>query len=275
MQEVSQQHNILYSCVGETHLEHDPFVYEHALAFSISGIAEFHSDNTVISYPEGTLCLVRRNQLLKILKKPSNGKPFASITIFLNQKTLQQYSLEHNVKADGMYVGEPNVLLKNDAFLQGYFNSLMPYFAQPEKLTPTLAQAKTTEVIELLLRNPALKNFLFDFNKPHKIDLEAYMNRNFSYNVPLTQFAKLTGRSLSTFKRDFTKLYATTPEKWLQKRRLEQAHFLITQKSKRPSDIYLQLGFETLSHFSYAFKKRFGQTPASLQTPSENNSVSL
>jgi AraC family transcriptional regulator, exoenzyme S synthesis regulatory protein ExsA len=77
----------------------------------------------------------------------------------------------------------------------------------------------------------------------------------------LEQFAKLTGRSLSTFKRDFTKLYDTTPEKWLQKQKLEQAHFLITQKNKRPSEIYLEVGFESLAHFSTAFKKYFGQTP--------------
>jgi AraC-like DNA-binding protein len=180
--------------------------------------------------------------------------------------------LEYDGKANGIYSGEPVVILENDAFIKGYFDSLMPYFGQPEKLTPILEQAKTTEVIALLLRNPALKNFLFDSSEPHKTDLEAYMNRHFSYNVPLAQFAKLTGRSLSTFKRDFVKIFSTTPEKWLQKQRLEQAHFLITQNNKRPSDIYLELGFETLSHFSYTFKKQFGQTPTELQNTSRANS---
>lgn len=272
MQKVSrQQHNILYSCGDETHLEHDPFVYEHALSLCISGTAEFYSGKTIISYPEGSLCLVRKNQLLKILKKPADGKSFVSITIFLNQEVLKKYSLEHHIQPDGMYFGEPNVLLENDAFMKGYFNSLIPYFAQPEKLTTTLSQTKTTEVIELLLRNPALKNFLFDFSEPYKIDLKAYMNKYFSYNIPLKQFAILTGRSLSTFKRDFTKLFNTTPEKWLQKRRLEQAHFLILQKRKRPSEIYLELGFETLSHFSYTFKRQFGQTPTELRNAEKAN----
>lgn len=99
---------------------------------------------------------------------------------------------------------------------------------------------------------------MFDFSEQHKIDLEAYMNRHFSYNIPLEKFAKLTGRSLSTFKRDFAKVYDTTPEKWLQKKRLEQAYFLITQQNKRPTDVYLEVGFENLSHFSTAFKKEFG-----------------
>ncbi|WP_432714130.1 helix-turn-helix domain-containing protein [Pedobacter sp.] len=99
---------------------------------------------------------------------------------------------------------------------------------------------------------------MFDFSEPYKIDLEGYMNRHFSYNVPLVQFAKLTGRSLSTFKRDFEKIFHATPEKWLQKKRLDMAHYLISQKNRKPTDVYLEVGFENLSHFSTAFKKEFG-----------------
>ena len=177
---------------------------------------------------------------------------------------MKKHSLEFNVKSDGIYLGQPNVLLENDAFMKGYFDSLMPYFALPDKLTPILEQAKTTEAIQLLLRNPALKNFLFDFSVPHKIDLEAYMSKHISYNIPLLQFAKLTGRSISSFKRDFEKIFHASPEKWLQKRRLEMAHFLISQKNRKPSDVYLEVGFQNLSHFSRVFKKEFGINASAL-----------
>jgi AraC-like DNA-binding protein len=259
---------LLYTCHDETPFGHDPFVYENYIGIITSGSADHYTDKGVITYVTDLLCLVKRNQLLKVVKKPDGQKPFATITVFLEQEMLKQYSAAHNLKADGIYVGEPISFVEKDAFLAGYFGSLLPYFDQPEKLTPVLAQAKITEVIALLLRNPALKNFLFDFSEPHKIDLEAYMQQHFSYNVPLTQFAKLTGRSLSTFKRDFAKIFSITPEKWLQKQRLAQAYFLVTQQDKRPSDIYLELGFESFSHFSYAFKKQFGQTLTALYTPS-------
>lgn len=87
------------------------------------------------------------------------------------------------------------------------------------------------------------------------------MNRDFTYNVSISQFAYLTGRSLSTFKRDFSKLFGTSPEKWLQKKRLDLAHYLLTQKRQRPTDVYLEVGFENLSHFSTSFKKQFGINP--------------
>jgi hypothetical protein len=49
------------------------------------------------------------------------------------------------------------------------------------------------------------------FSEPGKIDLEAFMNRNFHFDVSLERFAYLTGRSLSTLKRDFKDLYNLPP----------------------------------------------------------------
>ena len=89
------------------------------------------------------------------------------------------------------------------------------------------------------------------------------MNQNYKYNVPLPTFAKLTGRSLSTLKRDFVKLFNATPEKWLQQKRLEHAHHLLSRKKQRPSEVYLEVGFENLSHFSFAFKNDTGSHQAS------------
>lgn len=263
MQKATQHNIILYSsATGE--FSHDPFVSEHWLTLIVSGTSEMFREDGIVSYSAGTLGLIRKNQLIKTTKKVVNEEPFKSISICIDQQTLKKFGAEYEVEANGIYAGEPNVLIENDEIMKAYFNSLMPYFTQPEKLTPTLAQIKTIEAIELLLRNSTLKNFLFDFSEPHKIDLEAYMNRYFSYNVPMTQFAKLTGRSISSFKRDFTKTFNASPEKWLQKRRLEQAYFLISQKNRKPSEIYLEVGFESLSHFSRLFKKQFGYTPTEL-----------
>ena len=108
---------------------------------------------------------------------------------------------------------------------------------------------------------PGLSSFLFDFSEPYKIDLEKFMLSNFHFNVTIEKFAQLTGRSLAGFKRDFQKIFGVAPRHWLQERRLAEARHLIENKNKKPSAIYLDLGFESLSHFSHAFKKRYGRTP--------------
>lgn len=77
----------------------------------------------------------------------------------------------------------------------------------------------------------------------------------------MTNFAKFTGRSLTAFKRDFVTVFNTPPGKWMKEKRLEEAYYLIHQKNKKASDIYLDLGFENLSHFYTCFKKKYGVTP--------------
>ena len=115
-----------------------------------------------------------------------------------------------------------------------------------------------------MLTLPSLRNFLFDYAEPHKIDLEKFMLNNFHFNVPIEKFAQLTGRSLAGFKRDFYKAFDLPPRQWLLSRRLDAAKFLIENKRQKPSAIYLDLGFESLSHFSHSFKKKFGLMPSQL-----------
>ena len=134
-----------------------------------------------------------------------------------------------------------------------------------EKNIATILDLKRKEALLLLLEHDAnLKNALFDFSKPYRIDLESFMQKNFHFNVRLGRFAYLTGRSLSTFKRDFEKIFHETPSRWLLQRRLKEAHDLITKKGEKPSDIYLDLGFQDFSHFSHVFKKEFGEAPTRL-----------
>ncbi|MGC3946211.1 MAG: AraC family transcriptional regulator [Chryseolinea sp.] len=122
---------------------------------------------------------------------------------------------------------------------------------------------KVNEAVKLLLHTvPHVANLLFDFSEPHKIDLEKFMLSHFHYNIPVSEFAELTGRSLAGFKRDFQKTFGMAPRHWLQDKRLSEAKSLMERKNKKPSAIYLDLGFESLSHFSNSFKKKFGKTPS-------------
>lgn len=116
----------------------------------------------------------------------------------------------------------------------------------------------------LLHVTPALQDVLFDFAEPGKIDLAAFMEKNFHFNVTLSRFAYLTGRSLATFKRDFARLFRQSPSRWLVQRRLREAHFLLREKAQTPAQVYLEVGFENLSHFSFAFKKAYGLAPSRL-----------
>lgn len=257
--------NMLYSCAGFIQRDNEQFVAEHALGYIISGETHILTPNGIIVFKEGTIGLVKRNQLIKSVKVPPPGGEFKAINIFFSQDILRGYSVEKELPAMGSYSGESYHIFETNPFIKGFFDSLLPYFNAPEHLSDALTHIKTTEAIELVLHTaPQLAALLFDFSAPYKIDLEAFMNQNFRYNVPVNSFAQLTGRSLAGFKRDFAKVFNAPPGQWLQQKRLAEAYYLIKEKRVKPSVAYLDVGFENLSHFSFAFKKAFGISPSLL-----------
>ncbi|MFB9844500.1 helix-turn-helix domain-containing protein [Mucilaginibacter ginsenosidivorans] len=254
---------IAYSCYVARSREGEQFIPEFVFSYQVSGSMTMNDGNREYFFGPGSFRFSRRNNLIKFNKTPPEGGEFRSLSVHFDQPFLRNFSMEAgyrsglHVNGDAVMELEPNPLYKN------YFDSLMPYMQLNGIEDEALLALKLREAVMLLLKvNPELKDILFDFSEPGKIDLEAFMNKNFHFNVDLNRFAYLTGRSLATFKRDFEKLFHNTPSRWLQQRRLQEAHYLIKEKGKTASDIYLDLGFEDLSHFSFAFKKQYGLAPS-------------
>ncbi len=143
-----------------------------------------------------------------------------------------------------------------------FFVSMLPYFDLTYQLPEDISQLKIQEAIAILRSiDNYIDNTLSDFSEPHKINLVEFMERNYMFNMPIEKFGYLIGRSLTTFKRDFRKAFNTTPQKWLTEKRLTRAYYQLTKENKKPIDVYYEVGFENLSHFSYVFKKRYGHSP--------------
>ncbi len=256
---------IAYSCYVTRSREGEQFIAEHVLSYKVSGTMIMNDGSREYIFNPGDIRFGRRNQLVKFNKLPPEGGEYKSLSVYFDQLFLRNFSMDAGYKAEKHIDGHAVTGLRSDPLYKNYFDSLSPYMQLNAEEDAMLIALKMKEAALLLLKaNPAMKNILFDFSEPGKIDLEAFMNRNFHFNVDLNRFAYLTGRSLATFKRDFEKLFHTTPARWLQQRRLQEAYYLIREKGKSASDIYLDLGFEDLSHFSFAFKKQFGAAPTKI-----------
>jgi len=251
--------NILFSCERLRAYADEQIVPELTLLYLETGTIEFQFANSKSVVNAGSIILIRKNELVKALKLPDeSGQPCKSVNIFLTPETLSKYATQNKIELKHRYAGGSLVDVSKSRFIRAYFQSLLPYFNQPEKLTPVLASLKTTEAITLLLEyDQELEEMIFDLSEPFKIDLEKFINQNFIYNISISEFSRLTGRSLSTFKRDFRKLFDSSPEKWLKDRRLAEAKLLI-EMGQRPVDVYYRVGFENFSHFSTAYKEKFG-----------------
>jgi AraC-like DNA-binding protein len=239
------------------------FMEHNTLVLQVSGRFEMETANERFSIEQGEMLLIRRNQLGELTKTPLNGDGYQTIVICLHEDLLRQISLEEQIDPGGKYTGPSNIHIPGNDFLRAFFQSLLPYVRHSEeKITHAVGMLKVKEAVLLLLHTmPELRDFLFDFSEPYKMDLEKFMLSNFHYNIPVEKFARLTGRSLAGFKRDFQKTFEMSPRHWLQVKRLTEARFLIEKKKRKPSEIYLELGFESLSHFSHSFRKKFGKAP--------------
>lgn len=164
---------------------------------------------------------------------------------------------------------EPVMLIESNEILKSFFLSMSSYFNETRDPDPSLLELKFRELVLSIADNPVNRELLSYFcsllHEPQSVLLERVMEDNFCYNLKLGTLAELSNRSLSAFKRDFEKLFRTTPGKWLLERRLNFALHLLSNRNRNVGEAAFESGFESASHFSRTFKGRFGKTPAEMK----------
>ena len=255
--------DIKLSCYDDKFIKSDISFDEHMLVWFISGETKIVQADATYFFKKGDIFLIPRNQLTTILNYPKDGQPHKTVVMHLSAARLKDYYASLGIKPDNL-VSQKIICYNNHPLLESCLSSLIPYFEMKD-LPGDIAALKITEAICILRAiDKSVDNVLANFDEPGKIDLVSYLEKNFMFNLPLEKFGYLTGRSLTTFKRDFNKAFNTTPQKWLTKKRLELAHYQLTEKQKKPIDTCYEVGFENLSHFSFAFKKQYGYSPTEL-----------
>lgn len=255
--------DIKLSCYEDKFFKSDIMFEHHMLIWFISGETKIVQADSTYFFKKGDIFLIPRNQLATIINYPKHGQPHKTVVMHLSMKMLRNFYANLHVKPKSLE-SQKIYSFSNHPLLESCLASLVPYFEMNE-LPENIASLKITEAISILRTiDKAIDNVLASFEEPGKIDLAEYMERNFMFNLSLEKFGYLTGRSLTTFKRDFSRVFNTTPRRWLTQKRLELAHYNFVEKKKKPIDVCYEVGFENLSHFSYAFKKHFGYAPTDL-----------
>ncbi|WP_293304524.1 helix-turn-helix domain-containing protein [Pedobacter sp. UBA5917] len=253
------------SCHYQPTISAEQFISEHIFIHIVSGTISFYDGSKEYHFKDGDYFFAKRNSLARYFKKGPEGGDFKTVSTFLNQDFLKTFQKEYAYNEEISSINSAIIPLQPNPLFANYVQSVSPYIQGTDAESIELMFLKKKELVLLLLKtNPELLNVIFDFSDPGKIDLESFMNRNFKFNVSIERFAYLTGRSLSGFKRDFERIFKDAPRRWLIQKRLQEAHFLIQKKRQKPTEVYLQVGFEDLSHFSFAFKKAFGKAPSAL-----------
>jgi AraC-like DNA-binding protein len=256
--------NNIQSCHLGPEISPEQFIPEHFFLFLLKGSMVAYDGKKHYQMKEGDYCIARKNHLIRYTKHKEDGM-FEKVIIAFDEVFLKKFLERHSYTVVPAGNDEAFLFIEEDKMIYNFLQSLEPYYNGSDQIDESFVDIKREELMVILLKkNPELANVFFNFGIPQKIDLEEFMNRNFRFNISLERFAFLTGRSLSTFKRDFQKTFNSNPGNWLTKKRLDEAYFLINNNNQKPSEIYLEVGFEDLSHFSFAFKKQFGKSPSLL-----------
>jgi len=234
---------------------------DHCFVRIISGQVKIIQSNTSRLFGPGDMILFPRRLLSTVIQYPKDNLAYKCVLIMFKSERLKDYYLNNPASKSTRRSSEVKTFDKHP-LLESFFSSLLPYFDLKDALPEKLLKIKIEEALTILRTiDESVDTFLADFSEPGKIDLADFMEQNYMFNMPLDKFSYLTGRSLTTFKRDFNKIYGATPQRWLTKTRLKLAHHLLSENKQKPVNVFREVGFENLSHFSFAFKKEFGYAP--------------
>jgi AraC family transcriptional regulator, exoenzyme S synthesis regulatory protein ExsA len=247
-------------------LKNEVFFEEHAVIFVLEGEKKFVSPSQTIHVRKGNIVFIRRGYYLMQETIDSN---YRSLVFFFNEKLLKEFVGQHlelfeHISPLTTEVFDNLLVLEITESLDKFTESIFPYFTLETAYLNHFLRLKLQELLLHILEidhSQQFKNILFSLYKGEKADLNYLMNSYYLKPFSLEELSRLSGRSLSAFKRDFQEEFNTSPALWIKNKRLEYAILQLEKTHKNVSEISMEIGYESVSHFIKAFKEKFGITP--------------
>ena len=98
------------------------------------------------------------------------------------------------------------------------------------------------------------------------LGFEQTISDNLEGNLSIENFAKLHFMSRSQLHRKIKALTGKSTAQYIRSFRLEKALQLLQETDESISNISLQLGYKTTSHFSNDFKREYGKPPSEIRS---------
>lgn len=232
-----------------------------------------------IFYPQKNV-VINDNQLLMLSagncimseKTAAESGRYRAILLFFDAAALGRFMVKHPglgaERRKGAKAPEPFIVLEKDSFLKNFIASLDLLLTRDTPLSKEWQFMKFEELMLYLFESRP--SALLDFytaaqGNEEEWEIRRTVETNIENNITVEELAFLCNTSLSTFKRRFTKIYGTSPNKWMLQKRMEMASDMLRQQGNKPSDVYHKVGYENLSSFIESFKQTFGVTPGAWQ----------
>jgi len=88
------------------------------------------------------------------------------------------------------------------------------------------------------------------------------MDRRYAEPLDVPTLARIAYVSEAHFIRTFKATFGETPHRYLQRRRVERAMYLLRTGDRSVTDVCMEVGFSSLGTFSRTFRDIVGETPS-------------
>ena len=95
------------------------------------------------------------------------------------------------------------------------------------------------------------------------------MDRTYAQPLDVAALARIAHVSEAHFIRTFRATFGETPHRYLQRRRVERAMFLLRESDRSVTEICLEVGFTSLGTFSRTFSRIVGESPSEYRARAE------
>lgn len=262
--------SVIESCTHTQNNTGSMFLEDHLLLFVLKGMYTVRYGNQSYTVKKNEMVLLQKSITVEFEKSGEKDEEYLLdyMMFFLKEDLINEFVKMADLKPSyPTALDAVSVKSVNDRLIS-YIESLKPYFTQPDEISSGLIKIKLLELLFDVADTD--ENFYFQFlqlKRKERKSITEVIEENIFNPVSLNDLAYLSGRSLSTFKREFKEIYNTSPLNYIRNRRLDKAKELLTHTSFSVTDVCFSTGFENVSHFSKVFKERFGISPSLLKKP--------
>lgn len=163
--------------------------------------------------------------------------------------------------------------VNNDFLIQKYIEGLLFYFENPSLVNDDILILKLKEIILLLSQTQnaaAIQVILSQLFSPATYTFKQIIEAHLFSPVGIEELARKANLSVSSFKREFTKLYNDSPANYIKNKRLERAAELLVASDNRITDIAFECGFNDLANFTKSFHDKYKVTPTNYRSTLNN-----
>ncbi len=255
---------ILRKELVEPVLQREGYVSNHVVSMVLAGEQHIHTyDDELIKVRANEILFIPRGlyQVSDLLPKEGT---FQSLLFYFDDELIRDFLAKTKVSEFSRQAIPSHLKFGVVPTIRQFADNLVQIYEQQVLQDRAVLRLKIMELLYLLnalVPAQQFADFLFRLSLPEKRNIKAFMQQNFDKPLKVEDYAYLTGRSNSSFRRDFKAYFDCTPQQWLRDQRLEKALRIVEERPISVSELAYQTGYENVSYFIRAFKEKVGLSP--------------